>query len=343
MPLPFTTRDGIYKLLPQRSIDPRTGSIRTVRFTPPDRSGAAHDLVSALTTILSNWAQCGFSKRLVGLTAGGDSRTVLAAACAARIDFEAFTTNIRDMDKRDRILPPQVAARAGIVHRFRHLPPVEPSIVEARTKTISQHVDGIASHPVFARFAQFDHSADDDPQRTSASGSCFEIGRCYYSHKLSRVQPAGAQSTADQILEAFSLRSDWRPEPLEAWRSALRLWVESLSDDAPLPMDWRDRFYLEQCLASWNSNVQRANDFVESTGFSPANCLWIFHLLLRPDPEERRQRKLQREAISLMAPRLLELPINPESLWQRLSRAARALGRDRARRRRRVLSEKETF
>src|SRR5262245_9030654 len=90
VPLPFTTRGGIYKLLPQRSIDPRTGATERVRFAPPAGTDPARDLASALTTILSNWARCEFSERLVGLTAGLDTRTVFAAACAAGIDFQAF-------------------------------------------------------------------------------------------------------------------------------------------------------------------------------------------------------------------------------------------------------------
>jgi hypothetical protein len=84
---------------------------------------------------------------------------------------------------------------------------------------------------------------------------------------------------------------------------------------------------LEQCLASWNCNLKRAEDFLDRTGFVPANSLWIYHLLAQGDPEERRRGELQKAAIRLMAPRLLELPINPISSRQILRRIKRVVGR----------------
>lgn len=327
VPPPLTTRTGIHKLLPQRWIDPRNGSAGFVRFTAPDEHDAAYELAAAMTTVMTNWARCGFSRRFVALTAGLDTRTVLAAACASGIRFETSTTDFPFMDKRDRVLPPRLAARVGVPHRFRRQPPVDPARIDARSAAIAEHLDGITTHPVFGHLARFEYGPTDGRDRTSANGNCFEIGRRYFWHKLSRAGLAEAEPTADRVLEAFRGRLKWHPEPVEAWRSALRTWIDSLAEDEPLAMEWRDRFYLEQCLASWNSNMDSANDFLDSTGFSPANCLWIFHLLLRSDAAVRRHGALQQEAIRLMAPRLLDLPVNPPSLGERLTRVVRGVER----------------
>ncbi|WP_119303720.1 hypothetical protein [Dongia deserti] len=327
IPAPATTRDGVYKLLPQRVLDPRSGSIRAVRFVCPDRdsrddSGA---LATALKIVMANWGRCDFSESCVALTAGLDTRTVLAAAHAAGIAFRATTTSFPSMDRCDRTLPPKLAASIDVPHVFRRLRPFDEAEVKARAAAISEHVGGATAHPIFDHFARFDHAIADHPGRTSATGSCFEIGRCFFWNKFSRAGLGEARPTADQILQAFSSRSTWRPQPIEAWRQALESWVESLADPVPLVSDWRDRFHLDQRLGSWNCNVQRTNDFSETTGFNPANCLWIYYLLLQPDPIRREQGTAQLEAIELLEPRLLRFPINPAPISDRLKDNAKAL------------------
>ena len=322
VPMPCTTRAGIYKLLPLRSIDPRTGATAPVRDAGFDRAPDRTALATALTTSLSNWSRCGFSTLAVGLTAGLDTRTILAAACAADIAFETFTTIHPFMAARDRALPPRLARCVGAAHRFRTFPPVEPARIPIRMAAISEHLDGVDSHPAFRRCAHCDPDQMTGAENSSANGSCFEVGRCNYWHRLSGVDLREAPPSVDHVLTAFGQRG-WRPDPIEAWRHAIQLWIDSLSDQVPLAMDWRDRFYLEQCLASWNSNVQRVNDFVDSTGFSPANCLWIIHLLLQAEPQQRLAGTLQREAIRQMAPRLLDFPVNPTSMRQKLWNATR--------------------
>ena len=327
VPLPFTTRAGIYKLLPQRSIDPRDGAASALRFAPPTPSNTAQALAAALTTALLNWARCGFSRLCITLTAGLDTRTVLAAACAAGLSYEAVTTLYSSMAWRDYLLPPRLARRVGAPHRFMRSARVDPSQVAARMAVISEHVDGIDTHPQFGRIARFDRSRADDFDGSSAHGSCFEFGRTYYWHKFHTAGLSSASPTADAILKAFGIRTGWTPQPPELWKEAMRLWLRSLNDAVPFAFDWRDRFYLEQCLASWNCNLNRAEDFFDRTGFAPANSLWIYHLLTQGEPKERRQGVLQKAAIRLMAPRLLELPVNPISSREFFRRIKRAVGR----------------
>jgi hypothetical protein len=88
-------------------------------------------------------------------------------------------------------------------------------------------------------------------------------------------------------------------------------------------MDWRDRFYLEQRLGSWNATVQQGYDVFGSTFFYPGNCLWVFDLMLRHEPAVRKAGFAQREAIRLLAPALLDIPINPEPIRKYLKRKVR--------------------
>lgn len=67
IPAPFTTRENIYKLLPGRTINPRTGVLGSVQFAEPNNSADAdvQILVSTLQTILANWGRRTFARDLL--------------------------------------------------------------------------------------------------------------------------------------------------------------------------------------------------------------------------------------------------------------------------------------
>jgi hypothetical protein len=272
---------------------------------------------------MTNWARCDFSRRLVGLTAGLDTRTLLAAARSARIDVDAVTDAFPFMKACDIALPPRLARAIGVRYRLRKFAPVEAGEIESREAVISEHLDGAVGHPSFWHRARYDHAGVDEPRSAMASGICFEVGRCFYWSKFANFGDRRAPSDADEILSAFTHRSSWRPEPLELWRQALQSWIETLPQPVPIAMDWRDRFYLDQRLGSWSCRVQRGNDFVERAVFNPANSLWIFHLLLQFPPSERAAGVTQKDAIRILEPRLMNFPINPVPLRQRIARNAR--------------------
>ena len=325
IPAPFTTRDGVFKVLPQRTFSPRDGAMRPVRYARPALNGRTDVELLAMTLerIMTNWARICFREQFIGLTAGLDTRTVLAAAVGARINALTFTTDYPVKFKRDVILPPRVAARAGVPHTLRQPLPVSASEMDARVAAMSEHMDGATSHKELRCYSQCDDDLMNDRERTFAKGNCFEVGRCFYWGKFSNVAQIEPPTDPEQILAAFMFQSSWRPEPAELWRQALQSWIASLSDPVPLDMDWRDRFYLEQRLGSWNATVQQGYDIFDSTFFYPGNCLRIFDLLLRHDQARRAEGFAQREAIRLLAPELLKIPINPEPISVRLRQAAR--------------------
>jgi hypothetical protein len=327
IPAPLTTREGVFKVLPQRSLDPRDGSMRPVHYVPLNSNARADVelLASTLKTIMTNWAHVHFREHYLGLTAGLDTRTVLAAAVGAKISAQTFTTNYPVVQKRDVILAPRVAARAGAPHTLRTPLPLAPAERDARIAAMSEHTDGATFHNELACYSRCEDDLLNDRERTFAKGNCFEVGRCFYWTKFSNVGQIEPPTDADQVLAAFAFRSTWRPNPAQLWRQAVQSWIASLSDPLPLELDWRDRFYLDQRLGSWNATVQQGYDVFGSTFFYPGNCLRIFDLLLRHDPAKRKEGFAQREAIRLLAPRLLEVPINPLPISTRLKQMVREL------------------
>jgi hypothetical protein len=328
IPLPFSMREGVYKLLPLRTIGPQTGAITPLRFNPqPLNSGEEMQaIVSALKTIMINWAQAGFRERLMALTAGIDTRTGLAAAVATKIDVKAFTTCFPIAVTRDLRLPPRIAARVRVPHTLRRLRAVDPGEADARMAAIAEHMDGTGWHRSTMYIAHHAYDALKDRGQTVAHGNVFGgEGRCHYWAKLSKTGRSAPPTDPDQILDCFTFRSSWRPEPRELWRRAFQAWIDSLAEPLPLALDWRDRFYLEQRSGGWNAITQAFWDMLDGTAFYPGDSLWLLYLFLRFSPEKRKQGFPQREAIRLLAPELLEFPINPEPISKRLRETVRDL------------------
>lgn len=317
IPAPLTTRENVFKLLALRTIHPRSGEIRPVRFSAAD-SNAASDvrvLSSTLKTVMGNWGSSPFRQRMVGLTAGFDTRTVLAASKAADVAFEAFTDEHPFLGRADRELPPRLAARVGVTHRFRDDPELDITEMRAREAAIIAHMDRAIFHPTAAMCASGRADHMHDPSLTIASGHGFEIGRCAQWARFFRSGLTERAPTPGDLLRAFFHA---RPTPLSLWMDAMTLWRRSLSDPVALDLDWRDRFYLEQRFGAWASTVQRTLDVLDGHFFYPANCLWIAHLLLQYSPRERRMGFAQRSAIEMLAPSLAELPFNPEPVRTRV-------------------------
>jgi hypothetical protein len=74
-------------------------------------------LLEALRHILTRVA-ARFARVHVTLTAGLDTRTLLAAGVAARVRLETVTLEHPRSSLADRVLPPRLAAIAGVEHRF---------------------------------------------------------------------------------------------------------------------------------------------------------------------------------------------------------------------------------
>jgi len=313
IPAPLSTRRGVYKLLPQRRINPLSGKITPQSPIPEFGPGMAE----FLTTIMRRWSESALPRKEISLTAGLDTRTVLAAAVRAGIKVPTYTVVNAHTPWADRTLPPKIANKVGLVHRVKTRSPDSRPDEARRWAVARENADQIFIHPLWKHLVegQLDPL---DAAGTRANGNVFELGRCYYWNKFLQAEPPDSRA----ILSAFFTRC---PEPTEIWKDALDLWLSSLSDPVPVNMDWRDRFYHEQRLGSWYSTIQRAADLTRRTIFPPANSLWFICLMLQVPVHERKGGLRQLRLIDEMCPILAALPINPPSLKQRAKRFVKAL------------------
>jgi len=338
IPPPLTTREGVYKVMPLRTIHPVTGAMRPVRFRPAEMDEGADDnsLAAAMQTILANWCNSGHRTHYLALTAGMDTRLLLATARAAKLKVETRTVRYPEASKADLALPPRLSAAVGIPHKMvgRPNPPLPLSEVLARTRAIVEHLDGATFHPVSAYFA---HGLDDfmhDPGKTIAGGWMFALGRCAYWRRFGNHGLGEALPTPDQILDAFFTHSYdplpfWSTHPRARWREALQIWLDSLAEPRALKLDWREAFHLDQAAGGWCTDMLRIMDLQDGDYFPPANCLWLLHLLVRDPVERRKEAFAHMNAIRIMSPALWKIPTNPLTRKARFKRSVKQLLGDR--------------
>lgn len=334
IPAPFTTRENVYKVMALRTINPVSGAIRPVRFSAAeaDANIDAQTLASAMKTIMINWARAGFRDHYLSLTAGMDSRLILAAASAAGLKVEARTINYPEASKADLALPPRLAAIAGMPHKLirRPNPPLPLSEIMSRSAAIVEHMDGATFHPVSATFA---HGLDDfmhDAGRTMTGGQMFGLGRCVYFRRFGNAGLGAARPSPDQVLDAYFTHSYdsypfWNTHPRARWREAMQAWLDSLSEPRALKLDWREAFHLDQAIGGWCSGMLRLLDIHDGNYFPPANCIWILHLLVRDPLEKKKDAVVHRDAIRLLSPALAELPTNPPTRIALVKRAVKRM------------------
>lgn len=219
----------------------------------------------------------------VGLTAGMDSRLILAACAAEGVAPVTFTFD-RGADAKyaltrgDAEIPAQLAAAIGLQH---HL--IAPSGYDAEAAAL------------FDRHTCF-HSADADRYEVS-------------HHQWAKI-PANAIVLAGCVLEAVRGYYHLHQPPIPAtWWD----WIER----TPTEVDWRDRLYLEQRVGGWLSSVEQGVDLTGRRSIYPANCGRLLSDILALPEETRTGGFYQGLLVRRMAPKLAAVPVNPLPLRER--------------------------
>ena len=320
IPIPMSTREGVLKLLPFRSISTTTGQIAPL--TMPSLGVSPSDepiveLASRLVMIARNASLLPLTDRRVFLTAGLDTRTILSAFIAAGTECPTQTGVFPRMrGAADKWLPPKIAAAAGVPHEIVSRLPLDDALLKARLRVVEEHTDGQAAGSTAVH-----HCAHATTSRATEStihfgGLGFELGRCFFWNWF-------GPTDAEYVLAQYPRQ--WGYD--EKYKIAISSWVASLSDEIPLVMDWRDRFYLEQRLGGWASANHQCNDILTGLFLNPANCAQIFRLMLQLPEQDRRSGLAQKRVIQLLAPEIANFPLNPEPWRKIVWRKARAVKR----------------
>jgi hypothetical protein len=319
-PLPRSRFAGVNKLLPTQVLSLAAATERRVSPRPPlldvekpkTYNEALDALQRSLVTSLSRLR--GRTEAIwLPLTAGLDSRLILAAAKHSDLPLTTFTQQYPLIEDGDLRLPPLLARELGYQHR--ELRPG--GLSRSRRALFDAHTAG---HCVDGDRRFFAHGQWEmiPPPALILRGGVFELGRCYFHRKF-------PEPSADDLVDLIAARFHFREfHPTScAHLAGIAEWVGWTARTPHTDLDWRDRLYLEQRIAGWVSSIEQALDLTSYERAYIANCHTYMTTVLTLPEAVRRNSQHHVDLIGRMAPQLLRFPFNPADGRSALSRRLR--------------------
>lgn len=310
-PAPGSAFTGVSRLLPSQVL--RLADRGCFPRELPRSTGLAHDdaLTGMRESLRKTLSTVRHQRLVLPLTAGWDSRLLLAACVDADLEALCVTLTYPQMSKADRELPPLLAKAADFEYRR-----VEPVPRKERVGGAGELYDAqVGGHMqemdrLFLQRRQYDWVRPGD---TLLRGLGLDVLRG--NHHL--WPPAGVEDI-DRIVHWY--------QPSSVQEQGLRRYMAWLEKD-PQDVPFAQRFSAEQGDSAWGSMSDVALDLTGGHSLNPGNA-WAFSEAVLSLPAEYRFRSSHhREVIGQIASRLLSVPVNPpESRW-RPRRVAGALQR----------------
>jgi hypothetical protein len=307
----------IRHLPPNHELSVRTGAARRFwpdkQFTPSTPDEAAEVVGETLRGLITAMhARCPLA---VNLTAGLDSRMVLAAARPVARDVLFVTSKKRGMPESDPdlVIARRIAATLGLQHR------VIDSDCRLRPEFRELYFSSnLLCHEKWVYGAQAIHDAL-NLEKAAVGGHIAEVARCYYTTIKSGLDPA-TSFTPEALAQAIGMgQQAFAVRTMERWKDGLG---EVYNYDA------RDLLYWENRLGSWLSSCQQEFLLAWKEILAPFNNRRVLEAALSVDPGLRGAPDYPffRTVIARLWPECLELPINPKPA-EALAKRVRRLGR----------------
>lgn len=310
--------DGLDRLLPSQVLDLSTGQVAARRLMPPGDprtvADVAEEVCARLGTGIGQLAASA-STVWLALTAGVDSRTLLAAARVHGVEVRTFTQLHDDMSLADRVLPPQLAAAAGVPHVF----VAAAALRRDRLALYDEHT----AHAAQDRDRDFYPRGQWDvvqPGDVVLRANAFEVVASTWQRRVRAEEQGSAVPSTEAVLRLLKeQRSGVFAQDIDRWR----LWAQAHPEPDLL---WVDRLYWEQRLGSWAATTEQSLDLLAGRSVVLPSCRAVFEALNALPQPERRARHAQRALLSTYAPALAEFPINPaRASFSRLARVGYAV------------------
>lgn len=302
-PPPGSRYPSIRRLLPSQILEIPSGALVARPILSPAPASLSYeqaldgmqgDLIGAVRAVAERPGRL-----WLALTAGHDSRTLLAAAMYAGVKVQTFTHTNKFMRTHDRTIPPKLAAVAGMTHDVY-------SGGSFRQDLLALFDEHSAGHCIdrdryyFAR----QYFGWSQPEDIILRGFGFELGRCNFWPRFPGPGPQTEVPDVDVVLKGMKDRAGSAREPLQEWIA----WARAHPEPG---MDWRDRFHLEQRSAGWSSSVEQARDLTDGHSFHAANSHSYQSNVLQVPEQQRCRSQHQEDLIRRMAPELLKFEFNP--------------------------------
>lgn len=296
---------GISRLLPSQSIDLGSGDIQSHPLMPdilPDRDylETIAEIQQIFITTLQRLARL-TPDLWLGLTAGYDSRSILALSYAADIPVRPFTRIAARTSVADLALPPQLSRECNYDHIFIRSPQRYPE----RRKLAEEHT---AAHVSAGDAEPFVKGVRDCLKGISIGGHGYGVAKNFAGLSALPEDLENAELGASAIAQMFQAPSSSATAGLKEWLD----WI--LSHPQP-NLNWRGRFYLEQRHAGWQSSKEQLYDLNDLCRFPILNSAYLYSLFLSIKPEQRLDSQIQQDLINNTAPQLNSYPFNPQDSY----------------------------
>lgn len=241
---------------------------------------------------------------VLALTAGKDSRLVLAAALASGVAFETYTASYSDISSCDRKLPVKMSKDFGFKHNL-----VKPGKSDLKKKKEYLEFCGHNSNGadlLFYSSGQFDGFGKN---KVIIRSGIFEAAQ-HFSRGITEG------NSLDALEKGYR---KYYNRDIDQWQDkALREWIEYAGNNPIKDVDIRDRFYIEQRVNGWVAAIEQSMDINDFVSLQIANCANLISVLLSATEEERKRLALSFEPIRLMTPDLLKYPVNKRTFCDTL-------------------------
>ena len=304
-PPPRSRLRGVNRLLPSQRLDLRDGTARARPLLPPidpnrDYEETLRVLADAFVTAMER-LPADADPLWLALSSGLDSRIVLAAAEQAGVRYRPFTRISVRMSASDRLITPRLASALGrdlVVHR--RGPIRRSAATRERLPLVMTHS---AAHVSEGDAQPLLHGVRDTMKGISPGGWGFGVAKALERGRL----PAHVSDPARvgrRLAEVMG-------EPAGSGAAeGLSEWLQWVIETPQENLDWRDRLYIEQRMAGWQSSKEQVYDLVPLERFPLVNSARCYALLLEVDEALRSVQQHQRDLVDLLCPRLAGIPAN---------------------------------
>lgn len=298
-------------LTPNTLIDTSAKAIR--RFWPnkPQRTSTvaveAEYVLESASSVIRN---LGASQKIkTTVTAGSDSRVILACALASGVEFDAYTYGVNYRTARDRAMAAEICATVNVEHSVPNGGYLDPTLAKAlsRANYTKHHWDYVQGLMEWI----------DDPKTIVLMGLMLEIGRGVTAVNLPDANPPSDGRAMAELhfrtmpnKRRMSIEAADKEEYLEFSAQAFDGWLETIGGFTPEYMDPFVQFYWEHRMPTWLGPTMAERDFYASP-VSPFNSRRILESMLSVTKQEQIDGAISNKVVEMIAPELMKFPINP--------------------------------
>ncbi len=284
-------------------------SIDTTTYARTSDEELIYQISTRLSTLMKNVGNLN-EKVILRLSGGNDSRVLLAALLASKINFTAVTFNYKNIKKCDIRIPKNLAKDFGFQHQLINPGPYK---IEREKEIHQQSLNHADKHDLLYYCTGI---LDTLGQSIVLHGGIWEIARSYFT-TLSAIENQDSDDLKIKVLETGVFPEITTSKvPFES----LKLWL-AYTKDHPIDIKWENRFTFDQNMGCWLSYNRQAMDLMPFFLFSVINSRKMLSLILSISPELRKNGRHQEEIIRVLEPKLLIYPYNQEYFDEKIIRS----------------------